>query len=226
MSLGQRRHTSSKHGGAPDCHRSRQNWTIQFAKSDSQVFTVSSRSFQFLSDSCRHTFWRLCWKSTTSSTSTMKGGNSGNNRSDLDKGNILMPTFNTLTKKGHKAFEAYHANLEEIFLLCCDVTWQGTVLQDTTSIVFNKREVIPKVWLDPSPSCNYIEAIINYAIERQAKSTDELLRRLIEERNGKKWMLLVLILLLLLALLVLLKLIHTQVVHQRSAIPCPTPQPS
>jgi hypothetical protein len=116
----------------------------------------------------------------------MKGGNSGNNRSDLDKGNILKPTFNTLTKEGHKAFEAYHANVEEIFLLCCDVTWQGTVLQDTTSIVFNKPEVIPKVWPDPSPSRNDIEAIVNYAIERQVKSTDELLRRLIEERNRKK----------------------------------------
>jgi hypothetical protein len=39
-------------------------------------------------------------------------------------------------------------------------------------------------------------------------------------------MLLVLIILLLLALLVLLKLIHTQGVHRRVAVPCPTPQPS
>jgi hypothetical protein len=48
--------------------------------------------------------------------SCMKGGNSDNNGSDLDKGSILKPTFDTLTKEGHKAFEAYHADLEELFL--------------------------------------------------------------------------------------------------------------
>jgi hypothetical protein len=30
----------------------------------------------------------------------MKGGNSGDNRSNLDKGNILKPTFDTLTEEG------------------------------------------------------------------------------------------------------------------------------
>jgi uncharacterized Rmd1/YagE family protein len=60
--------------------------------------------------------------------------------------------------------------------------------------------------------------MINSALERQAKSIDELLRRLIEERDEKNMMLLKLILLLLLlALLVLLKPIHTQVIHQRVA---------
>jgi hypothetical protein len=67
-------------------------------------------------------------ESTTSSTSRMKGGNSGNNGSDLDKGNILKPTFDTLTEEGHKAFEAYRANLKELFLSYCEVTRQGTVL--------------------------------------------------------------------------------------------------
>jgi hypothetical protein len=185
MSLGQRRHTSSKHGDAPDCRRSRQNQTIQFVKSDSLVFAVLSRSFRFLSGSCRNTFWRLCWKSTTSSMSTMKGENSSNNGSDLDKGNILKPTFNTLTEEGHKVFEAYRAYLEEVFLSCCEVRCQGTVLWDTTPIVFNKPEVIPEVWSHPSPSRNDIEAIINYAIERQTESIDELLHRLIEEWDGK-----------------------------------------
>jgi hypothetical protein len=52
----------------------------------------------------------------------MKGGNSDQNGSGLDKGNILKPTFNTLMEEGHKAFEAYRANLEELFLLCCEVT--------------------------------------------------------------------------------------------------------
>jgi hypothetical protein len=43
-------------------------------------------------------------ESTTSSTSSMKSGNSGTNRSDLDKNNILKPTFDTLTEEGCKAF--------------------------------------------------------------------------------------------------------------------------
>jgi hypothetical protein len=54
--------------------------------------------------------------STISSTSSMMGGNSGHNGSNLDKGNILKPTFDTLTEEGRKAFEAYHANFEEFFL--------------------------------------------------------------------------------------------------------------
>jgi hypothetical protein len=60
--------------------------------------------------------------------------------------------------------------------------------------------------------------MINSVLERQAKSTDELLRRLIEERDRKNLILLVLIILLLLVLLVLLKLIHTQVVHRWVAL--------
>jgi hypothetical protein len=105
----------------------------------------------------------------------MKGGNSNNNGSDLDKGNILKPTFDTLTEESHKAFKAYCTNLEEFFLSRCEVTRQGTVLRDITPIVFNKPEVGP----DPSLSHNDIQAMINSALERQAKGTDELLRRLI-----------------------------------------------
>ncbi len=93
-------------------------------------------------------------------------------------------------------------------------------------IIFNKTEVIPEVWLDSSPSRNDIQAMINYALERQAKNTDELLRRLIEERDRKNLMLLVLILILSLALLVLLKPIHTQVVHRWAALQCQIPLPS
>jgi hypothetical protein len=36
------------------------------------------------------------------------------------------------------------------------------------------------------PSLNDVQNMINSAIERQAKSTDELLHNLIEERDGKK----------------------------------------
>jgi hypothetical protein len=111
----------------------------------------------------------------------MKGWNSSHNGSDLDEGNILKPTFDTLTEEGHKAFEAYHSNLEEPFLSRCEVTRQGTILKDNTPIVFTK----PEVWPNPSPSLNDVQVKINFALERQAKSTDELLRRLIEERDGK-----------------------------------------
>jgi hypothetical protein len=86
----------------------------------------------------------------------MKCGNSSNNRSDLDKGNILKPTFDTLTGEGHQSFEAYIADLREIFLSHCKVTRQGIVLRDTTPIVFNKPEVIPEVRPDPSTSHNDI----------------------------------------------------------------------
>jgi hypothetical protein len=101
-----------------------------------------------------------------------------------------------------------------------------TILRDTTPIVFNKPEIIPKVWPEPSPSHNNIQVMINYALGMQAKSMDELLRRLTEEQDGKNLMLLVLILLLLLVLLVLFKLIHTQVVHQQAALQCHSPLPS
>jgi hypothetical protein len=95
----------------------------------------------------------------------MKGGNNGNNGSDLDKGNILKPTFDTLTEEGRKAFEAYHTNLKEIFPSCCEVMWQGIVLWDTTPIVFNKPKVIPEVPPDPSPSRNDIQSMINSVLE-------------------------------------------------------------
>jgi hypothetical protein len=111
---------------------------------------------------------------------------------------------------------------KELFLSRCEVMRQGAVLRDTTPIVFNKPEVTPEVRSDPSPSCNDIQSMINFVLERQVKSTDELLRRLIEERDGKNLIPLVLILLLLRALLVLLKLIHTQVVHWWVALQCPT----
>jgi hypothetical protein len=52
-------------------------------------------------------------ESTTLSTLSMKDVNSGNNRSDLDKGNILKPTFNTLTDEGRQVFEAYIVDLSD-----------------------------------------------------------------------------------------------------------------
>jgi hypothetical protein len=116
----------------------------------------------------------------------MKGENSGHNGSDLDKSNILKPTIDTLMEEGRKTFEAYHTNFEELFLSRYEVTRQGTILKDTTPIIFNKSEAILEVQPNPSPSLNDVQVMINSALERQAKSIDELLCRLIEERNGKK----------------------------------------
>jgi hypothetical protein len=67
-------------------------------------------------------------ESTTSRMLGMKGGNSGTNGSDLDKNNILKPTFDSLMEEGRKAFKAYHADFEELFLSYCEVMWQGTIL--------------------------------------------------------------------------------------------------
>jgi hypothetical protein len=86
----------------------------------------------------------------------VKGGNSGNNGSDLNKSNILKSTFDTLTEEGRKAFEAYRFNLEELFLSCCKVTRHGIVLKDTTMIIFHRPEIILEVRPDPSPSRNDI----------------------------------------------------------------------
>jgi hypothetical protein len=116
----------------------------------------------------------------------MKGGNVSHNGSDLDKGNMLKPTFDTLMEESHKVFEAYRANHEELFLSHCEVTRQETVLKDSTPIVFTKPEVTPEIRPNLSHSLNDIQNMINSTLERQAKSTDKLLRRLIEERDRKK----------------------------------------
>jgi hypothetical protein len=58
----------------------------------------------------------------------MKGGNSGNNGSNLNKGNILKYTFDTLMEEGRQAFEAYIIDLIVLFLSHCKVMWQGTIL--------------------------------------------------------------------------------------------------
>jgi hypothetical protein len=116
----------------------------------------------------------------------MKGGNSSTNGYDLYKNNIIKPTFDTLTEESHKAFEGYRTDLEELFLSRCEVMRQGTVLKDTTSIIIRKAEVTPEVRPKSSPSLNDVQSIINSTLERQAKSTNELLCRLIEERARKK----------------------------------------
>ncbi len=57
----------------------------------------------------------------------MNDENSNTNRSDLDKNNILKPTFDILTEEGRKVFEAYHANLEELFISHCEMMQCRTI---------------------------------------------------------------------------------------------------
>jgi hypothetical protein len=84
----------------------------------------------------------------------MKGRNSNTNESNLDKNNIIKPTFNTLMEEGHKTFQAYRANLEEIFLSRYEMMQQGAILKDTVSIIIRKAEVTPEVWPNPLLSLN------------------------------------------------------------------------
>jgi hypothetical protein len=91
------------------------NWTIQFLQFQAGDFI--SCSFHVATH-----FGDSTVVSTISSMSSMKGGNSRHNKSDLKKSNILKPTFDTLMEEGHKVFKAYRTNVEELFLLRCEVT--------------------------------------------------------------------------------------------------------
>jgi hypothetical protein len=112
--------------------------------------------------------------------SSMKGGNSSTNGSDLDKNNIIKPTFDTLPGEGHKALKAYRVDLDELFYSCYEVTRQGRVLTHAALIIIRKAEVTPEVRHNPPLSLNDIQSMINSMLERQAKSSDELVCRLIE----------------------------------------------
>jgi hypothetical protein len=54
-------------------------------------------------------------ESTTSRPSSMKKGSSDVNEFDLDKNNIIKPTFETLTEEDHKVREAYRVEVDELF---------------------------------------------------------------------------------------------------------------
>jgi hypothetical protein len=68
--------------------------------------------------------------------------------------------------------------------------------------------------------------MIDSALVRQEKSTDELLHRLIEERDKKKPDATKVNPSSSTCVVSLLKPIHTQVVHRRAALQCLTPLPS
>jgi hypothetical protein len=90
---------------------------------------------------------------TTSRPSSMKKGGSNINGSDLNTDNIIKPTFNTLMEVDCKALEAYHAEVDALLYSCYEV------------------------WPNLSLSFNNVQSMINSALERQAKSSDELMHR-------------------------------------------------
>jgi hypothetical protein len=87
-------------------------------------------------------------------------------------------------------------------------------------------KVLPKVRPNPSPSLNYVQNMVNSALEWQAKSIDELLHRLIEEQDGKKPDATSTNPSSSTCTVVSLKRIHIQVVHWRAAHQCQTPLPA
>jgi hypothetical protein len=116
----------------------------------------------------------------------MKKGGSDTNASDLNKDNIIRPTIIHLTEEDHKVLEAYHKEIDELFFSCYEVMQQGLIQKDATPINIRKAEVTPDVRSNPWLSLNDVQAMINFALERQEKSSHELMHRLIEERDGKK----------------------------------------
>jgi hypothetical protein len=89
-------------------------------------------------------------------------------------------------EEDRKALKAYRADLDELFYSCYEMTWQGAILKDTILIIIRKAEVTPEIRPNPLLSLDDIQSMINYALERQAKSSDELVHRLMEEQDGKK----------------------------------------
>jgi hypothetical protein len=55
----------------------------------------------------------------------MKKGDPNTNDSDLNKDNIIKPTLDRLSKEDRKALEAYHKEVDSVFLLSYEVTRQG-----------------------------------------------------------------------------------------------------
>jgi hypothetical protein len=62
---------------------------------------------------------------------------------------------------------------------------QGLIQKDAMMIVIHKAEVTIEVQPNPSLSLDNVQVLINSALEKQAKSSDELMRMLIEEWDGK-----------------------------------------
>jgi hypothetical protein len=91
-----------------------------------------------------------------------------------------------LLEEDCKELEAYCEEVDELFLSCNEVTRQGLIQKDAAPIVICKAEVTPEVRSNPLLSLDNVQSIVNSALERQVKSSDELMHRLIEEWDGKK----------------------------------------
>jgi hypothetical protein len=122
-----------------------------------------------------------------STTSNMKKGDPDTNGSNLNKNNIIKPTLDHLSEEDRKMLEAYHKEVDEIFLSCYEVTRQGLVQKDAAPINIHKSEVTPKVRSNTLLSLDDVQVLINSTLERQAKSSNEMMHILIEERDGKKF---------------------------------------
>jgi hypothetical protein len=53
-------------------------------------------------------------------------------------------------------------------------------------INIRKSEVTAEVWSNPSFSLDDAQVMVNFALERQAKNSSELMHKLIEERDKNK----------------------------------------
>jgi hypothetical protein len=115
----------------------------------------------------------------------MKNGDPDTNGSHLDNDNIIKHTLDHLSEEDRKTLETYH-EVDKIFLLRHKVTRQGLIQKYAASINIRKSEVTPEVQSNLSLSIDDVQVMINFALDRQAKSINELKRRLIEERNDKK----------------------------------------
>jgi hypothetical protein len=51
----------------------------------------------------------------------MKKGGPDINGSDLKMDNVIKPTFDNLIEEDHKALEAYHVEVDELFFSCYEV---------------------------------------------------------------------------------------------------------
>jgi hypothetical protein len=117
---------SSSVDRALDCHRKSTKPDSPVCQIRGSDFLVLSRSFRlpirFMSQHSLATplgNWLLqAWWKT-------KGGYDVN-ASDLNKDNIIKPTFDTLTEEDRKALKAYHAKIDELFFLHYEVTLQGS----------------------------------------------------------------------------------------------------
>jgi hypothetical protein len=100
-------------------------------KSDTPVWQTGASGFfcfeQELSTPCLiHVPTYFGDSAGDSTTSTMKGV-PDTNRSNLNNDNIIKHTLDHLSEEDRKVLEAYHKEVDEIFLSRYEVTWQGLV---------------------------------------------------------------------------------------------------